>query len=249
MNDIQVFVSKIKALTNRPAFMLDSDVAMAYGTTTKRINEAVKRNPDRFPEDFVFHLSKNEAESCGFDVFKVADCDLEDGRGKNLKYLPYGFTREGCNMLSAVLNTPMAIERSIQIMRAFSAMERGETASISILREMADRLAAMDGRIKEIESRPPVNINLPDDAALPISIERKRQHSCHFRKGLKFPEVREFIIKLRRAGHTLDEVTQAVKDRWPDKPEIHVTRAALGRFWVNVRSGKLKEFGIDITVH
>lgn len=126
--------------------MLDSDVAMAYGTTAKRINEAVSRNPERFPEDFVFQLTKKEAEACGFD-FEVPDWNLKtDGelvaicdqfstrKHRPKSYRPYGFTREGCNMLATVLRTPAAVERAIVIIRAFSARERGETGAMGILR-------------------------------------------------------------------------------------------------------------------
>lgn len=246
MNDMQIILSKIKSLPERPPFMLDSDIAMVYGSTTSRINQAVKRNPERFPEDFVFRLTKKEAESCGFEI---TDCDFKtDGRGGRRKPI-YGFTREGCNMLSTVLNTPVAIARSIQIMRAFSAMERGETAAVVLIKDIAARLADMGERMKSLESRPPVHINLPDDTALPISLERKRAHSSNFQKGLKFPEVRELVLRLRGAGHTLDEVTAAVKAAWPAAPERHVTRSAAARFWINARTGRLKEFGIDVTVH
>ncbi|HDK16572.1 MAG TPA: ORF6N domain-containing protein, partial [Nitrospirae bacterium] len=96
---------------------LDRDVADLYETETYRINEAVKRNPERFPDDFYFELYLIEANEL------IATCD----RFKTLKhssFMPKAFTREGCNMLSAVLSTPVAITRSIQIMRAFSAMER-----------------------------------------------------------------------------------------------------------------------------
>lgn len=131
MNELQLIGKKIISLPGRPLFMLDRDVAELYETETRSINQAVKRNPDRFPEDFCFQLDWDEAKTVikmrGGDIFKVTDCDLEndaDGRGKNIKYLPYAFTREGCNMLSAVLSTPVAVQRSIQIMRAFTAMER-----------------------------------------------------------------------------------------------------------------------------
>jgi phage regulator Rha-like protein len=117
MNDLQTIGKKIVTLPGRPLFMLDQDVADLYGAETRHINQAIKRNPDRFPEDFCFQLEKAETK----EVITKRD-NLE-----NLKFrpaLPYAFTREGCNMLSAVLNTKTAIARSIQIMRAFSAMER-----------------------------------------------------------------------------------------------------------------------------
>lgn len=138
-NELEKVVSRIIVMPGRPPFMLDRDVAELYETETKAVNQAVKRNPERFPEDFYFQLTKGETDElvtkghrfkvtdCDLENdFKVADCDLEnDRRGTNIKYLPHAFTREGCNMLSAVLNTPVAIDRSILIIRAFSSMEKG----------------------------------------------------------------------------------------------------------------------------
>lgn len=120
MNELQIISKQIISLPGRPLFMIDRDVAELYGTETKKINKAVKRNPDRFPEDFCFVLEEDE-----FRSLAQSDSGLkfESGHGGR-RYLPYAFTREGCNMLSAVLNTKTAIARSIQIMRAFTAMER-----------------------------------------------------------------------------------------------------------------------------
>lgn len=96
--------------------ILDSDLAKIYGVSTKRLNEQVRRNLHRFPDDFMFQLTEEEKEEV------VAFCD----HLKKLKYsyqLPYAFTRNGANMLSAILNSPLAVQRSIQIMRAFSTIE------------------------------------------------------------------------------------------------------------------------------
>jgi hypothetical protein len=252
MNDIQVISSKIMTLPNRPPFMLDRDLAMIYGTTPKKLNQAVKRNRDRFPDDFIFQLTKEEAEICGFDdFFKVTDCDLKnDGRGKHAKYLPYGFTREGCNQLSAVLKTPAAVARSVQIMRSFSAMERGETAMQGVLEKIADVVSDLSERVKDLESKPSVNINLPDDTALPIAIERKFSLTRGFEKrAYRFPEVREMILSMRRQGRSFLAIEQAIKATWPDKPEKHVSKSSIHRFWTRAKKGKLKEFGIDVTIH
>jgi len=92
--------------------MLDSDLAELYEVEAKRLNEAVKRNIKRFPEDFMFRLTKNEFAEV------VANCD----HLKNLKFrptLPYAFTEQGVAMLAAVLNSQKAIDINIQIMRAF----------------------------------------------------------------------------------------------------------------------------------
>jgi phage regulator Rha-like protein len=92
--------------------MLDSDLAELYEVEAKRLNEAVKRNTKRFPDDFMFRLTKNEFTEV------VANCD----HVQNLKFrptLPYVFTEQGVAMLAAVLNSQKAIDVNIQIMRAF----------------------------------------------------------------------------------------------------------------------------------
>lgn len=95
--------------------MLDSDLATLYGVETKVLNQAVKRNSQRFPEDFMFKLTKEEC-------LRSQIVTLNAGRGQHLKYLPHAFTENGVAMLSSVLRSEKAIEVNINIMRAFSAM-------------------------------------------------------------------------------------------------------------------------------
>lgn len=93
--------------------LLDSDLATLYGVETKALNRAVKRNLDRFPEDFMFQLSREEADSLRFQ-----SGTSNTGRGGR-RYLPYAFTQEGVAMLSSVLHSPRAVAVNIGIMRAF----------------------------------------------------------------------------------------------------------------------------------
>ena len=95
--------------------MLDSDLAMLYGVETKRLNEQVKRNSNRFPEDFMFQLTQDEAVRSRSQI-----ATLNTQRGQNIKYLPYAFTRNGIAMLSSVLRSDTAVEVNIRIMRAFT---------------------------------------------------------------------------------------------------------------------------------
>ena len=110
--------------------MLDRDLARLYGVETKRLNEQVKRNIERFPEDFMFQLTREEAESSR-SQFATLNEDGElsrsqfatlNGRGHNIKHLPYAFTENGIAMLSGVLRSQQAININIQIMRAFNTM-------------------------------------------------------------------------------------------------------------------------------
>ena len=92
--------------------MLDADLAKLYGVPTKVLNQAVKRNIERFPLDFMFQLTKDEKDEV------VTNCD----HLKKLKFspnLPYAFTEHGAIMLATILNSPVAVQASIQIVRAF----------------------------------------------------------------------------------------------------------------------------------
>lgn len=95
--------------------MLDRDLAELYGVETRRLNEQVKRNIERFPEDFMFQLTKEECS-------KSQIATLNEGRGHNIKKLPYAFTENGVAMLSSVLRSKTAVEANIRIMRAFVSM-------------------------------------------------------------------------------------------------------------------------------
>ena len=97
--------------------MLDRDLAALYGVETRALNQAVRRNIGRFPEDFMFQLSKE-------DCLRSQIVTLNAARGKHLKYLPYAFTENGIAMLSSVLRSETAIDVNIRIMRAFTAMRR-----------------------------------------------------------------------------------------------------------------------------
>lgn len=94
--------------------MLDAHLAELYGVPTKRLNEQVRRNLKRFPDDFMFQLTKEES-----DALRSHFATLEKGRGRHRKYLPYVFTEQGVAMLSSVLNSERAIAVNVEIMRAF----------------------------------------------------------------------------------------------------------------------------------
>ena len=115
--------------------MLDSDLAMLYGVTTSRLNEQVKRNINRFPDDFMFQLTKEEWNALRSQIVTLKSdhlqnvesltsqiATLKNGRGQHRKFLPYVFTRNGIGMLSSVLRSETAVEVNIRIMRAFTAI-------------------------------------------------------------------------------------------------------------------------------
>lgn len=102
--------------------MLDSDVAMLYHYETKNINKAVKRNINRFPEDFCFQLTKSERDQMWFQ--NGTTLKEENIKYRSEKYLPYAFTEQGIAMLSGILKNDIAINVSINIMRAFIEMRK-----------------------------------------------------------------------------------------------------------------------------
>jgi len=117
--------------------MLDSSLAALYGIQTGRLNERVKRNRDRFPDDFMFQLSQKE-----FDVLISQIAISKPGRGGRRKR-PFVFTEHGAIMLAGVLNTERAIEASIYVVRAFVRMRE-----LIVTQEVvADKLAALERRI------------------------------------------------------------------------------------------------------
>ena len=116
---------KIIVIRNQQV-MIDRDIAELYCVETKVLNQAVKRNIERFPERFMFQLTKEEAVR--FNAISrsqfVTLKSSEDSRGRNIKYLPYAFTEQGVAMLSSVLRSGTAIQTSIKIMDAFVTMRK-----------------------------------------------------------------------------------------------------------------------------
>jgi phage regulator Rha-like protein len=114
----ELISNKIYFIRNQKV-MLDRDLAELYGVETRRLNEQVKRNITRFPEDFMFQLNENETIS-----LRSHFATLKKGRGQHQKYLPYVFTEHGVLMLSSVLNSERAIQTNIQIMRIFTKVRQ-----------------------------------------------------------------------------------------------------------------------------
>lgn len=120
--------------------ILDHDLAKLYGVATRTLNQAVKRNLDRFPEDFMFQLTKEETEE--WQRLKPSRSQiviLNKPRGTNIKYQPYAFTEHGILMLSSVLKSQRAVEVNIQIMRTFVRL-RQMFVSNETLNERLDEL-------------------------------------------------------------------------------------------------------------
>jgi hypothetical protein len=123
-----LFIRKEKVL-------LDSDLAELYGVETKVLNQAVARNINRFPDDFMFRLNKDEATS-----LRSQFVTLDQSRGKHSKYLPQVFTEQGVAMLSSVLRSPRAVAVNIEIMRAFVKLRE----LLSLNADLSKKLEALE---------------------------------------------------------------------------------------------------------
>jgi hypothetical protein len=134
--------------------ILDAELAILYGVETRALIQAVKRNLERFPEDFLFRLTIEEAESSrsqtvilNADGTELVDAPgpLTSRRGHNIKYLPYAFTQEGVAMLSSILRSPRAVQVNVEIMRAFVRLRRMLESNV----ELARQVAALEKRYDE----------------------------------------------------------------------------------------------------
>lgn len=134
---LTVIQSKIYELRGQKV-MLDFDLAEMYGMETKRLKESVKRNIKRFPSDFMFELSKEEFESLRS---QIATSNKRGGT----RYMPYAFTEPGVAMLSSVLNSDVAIEININIMRAFIAVRK------VLANPVVDRVGQLENQVKELK--------------------------------------------------------------------------------------------------
>lgn len=115
--------------------LLDADLAALYGVETKRFNEQVKRNLERFPADFMFQLTMDETAA-----LRSQFATLKTGRGQHRKYLPYVFTEHGAMMAGFLLNSPYAIEMSVYVVRAFVRLREVLASN----QELAKRLDALE---------------------------------------------------------------------------------------------------------
>ena len=149
MSEIQIIQSKIYEIRGQRV-MLDFDLAAMYGVKTGRLNEQVKRNIERFPEDFMFQLTKGEWEILKSQIVTSNSLEIQEDssltsqnaiiknkRGQHKKYMPYAFTENGVAMLSSVLRSSIAIQINIGIMRAFTQF-RHIASTLSLPNSNAD---------------------------------------------------------------------------------------------------------------
>lgn len=180
MEDLkQIMMEMIQSIQNRiyairgERVMLDADLAELYEVATKVLNQAVKRNIQRFPSDFMFQLTKGEWEQIEAQRKTIARFPESvrsqivtlNTRGQHLKYLPHVFTEQGIAMLSGVLHSDKAIQMNIAIMRAFIAIKRLSLQDMDLkaqLQEMKQRIGDHDAQLNELYD---AMVNLLDSTA------------------------------------------------------------------------------------
>jgi len=143
--------------------MLDQDLAELYGVETKQLKRQVKRNSQRFPDDFLIRLSPDEYEllRCQFGTLK---------RGGHSKYLPFAFTENGVSMLSSVLKSELAISVNIQIMRTFTKIRELMNMNKDLYKRLSKVEIKQLGQSQEIKQ---INQVIKEMLNLPITLKRK----------------------------------------------------------------------------
>ena len=175
-------VTPLIRLVRHQRVILDTDLARLYGVQTFRLNEAVKRNRGRFPDDFLFQLTPSERDALTSQIAMS-----KTGRGGR-RTLPFAFTEHGALMAANLLNSPRAVAMSVYVIRAFVKMREGIAANAVILKRLAEidkTLLIHDTTLREIlhklrpllepppaQPKPEIGFHVKEDA-IPYRIKRK----------------------------------------------------------------------------
>jgi len=168
--------------------ILAADLAAIYGVPAKALNQAVKRNAERFPADFMFQLALEEAQAvqCSRSQFVTLK------RGHNIKYLPYAFTEHGALQAANLLNSPRAVAMSIYVIHAFVKMRKDQAANQAILKRLAEidkTLLTHDTALRDVyrkllpllspppePERPEIGFHVKEDG-VPYRVKRRTTRS------------------------------------------------------------------------
>ena len=164
-NDIQIVPAEaigrlIKIIRGRKV-LLDSDLAKLYDVETKSLNRSVRRNLDRFPEDFMFQLTEEEFLRC-----QIGTSSSHGGR----RYLPLAFTEQGVAMLSGILNSPRAVQVNIAIMRTFVRLRE----ILSTNKALAEKLAGIESKMDKHDKQFEIVFEAIGQLLSPVTKSKKR---------------------------------------------------------------------------
>jgi hypothetical protein len=152
--------------------IIDEQLAPLYGVEVKVLNQAVKRNRERFPEDFMFQLTAEEARILRSQTVTL---NVARGRGTHRKYRPYAFTEQGVAMLSSVLRSPRAVQVNIEIMRAFVRLRRMLKENVDLARKLAALEKRYDAQFKVVFDAIRELMEPPVQASRPIGFAKKSE--------------------------------------------------------------------------
>ena len=164
--------------------MLDRDLARLYGVETKVLNQAVKRNIKRFPEDFMFQLTYNEC-------LRSQIVTLNTRQGHHLKYMPHVFTEQGVAMLSSVLKSDTAIEVNIRIMRTFVSIRH----QLSANQYISSELESMKAKLELLERNDEDNLEAINDLSEDMRREIDAIYQAIAALSVRKPEAQEPVRK------------------------------------------------------
>ena len=167
--------------------MFDFDLAGIYQVETRALKQAVRRNIDRFPEDFMFELTKLEFDSLRSQIVTLNESEESKGRGRHSKYLPFVFTEQGVAMLSSVLRSNTAIQMNISIMRAFVAMRQlilntpvSETKELqNEVRELKQYIEEVFADYNDINEETRMQIELINETLAELQVKNKSVNKQH----------------------------------------------------------------------
>ena len=159
--------------------LLDADLAQLYGVETKVLNKAVKRNLDRFPEDFMFQLTAEESKNLRFQI--GTSKKQRGGR----RYLPYAFTEQGVAMLSGVLNSPRAVKVNVEIMRAFVRLRQLLASHTDLARKLTALEQKYDEQFKVVFDAIRALMAPPEKPPKKIGFEVKEKEADYGPRGPK----------------------------------------------------------------
>ena len=186
MKELTTIQNKIYEIRGQQV-MLDFDLAALYQVETKVLKQAVRRNIERFPEDFIFEISNEEYNSLKISLrSQIVTLEI-DGRGKYPKYPLFAFTEMGVAMLSSVLRSGSAIQVNIAIMRAFVAMRNYLTQASQHSAELAE----MRSRLQLIEHEVRENLKAMNDMSEDIGKDIDAIYEAIGALSVKLPQIRQ----------------------------------------------------------
>jgi hypothetical protein len=194
----EIIQNKIFTIRDKK-IMFDKDLATLYGVETKALNQAVKRNIERFPADFMFQLTREEAASLRSRFVTLK-------RGQHLKYAPYAFTEHGILMLSSVLNSKRAVQVNIQIMRVFTKLRTMMTVHQDLKKKINGMERKYDHQFKAVfEAIRQLMAPEPDKKKVPIGFRAAKTQDVSTSDVGRFSRRMRGVLKRDERRRTKNE--------------------------------------------